>query len=194
MTTSHLIYGVRVVRADLGSESGWFPAGRAGVLAGQKRQDHLPHRGGVFYGRLPLLAGDFTENPTRTVTLFNAQGVATGPPTVYQNFYEAFKENGTQIYPSGNSLGSTPFNITWNAELDQELRPDVIARVSYLASRTYDEFIVNPVDPGAAAIPSCCSRTKGAPAIMNLKPPCACGRRKRRISASPTLIASRAAT
>ena len=137
--------GVRLSGQTLGVKAAGSP--RAGLVLSPVKSGKTIFRtgAGVFYARLPLLAGDFTENPTRTVTLFNAQGVATGPPTVYQNFYEAFKENGTQIYPSGNSLGSTPFNITWNAELDQELRPDVIARVSYLASRTYNEFIVNPL-------------------------------------------------
>jgi hypothetical protein len=76
--------------------------------------------------------------------LFDTQGVALGPPTVYHNSYEGFRENGQQIVVSGARLGSTPYNITWNAEFDQEIRPHIIARVSYLASRTFNEFTVNP--------------------------------------------------
>jgi hypothetical protein len=98
---------------------------------------------GVFYDRLPLLAGDFTQDPTRQVTLYDTNGLALGPPTSYSPYYQATTENG-KILPTGNSLGSTPYNITWNAELDQEIRPNVIARLSFLGSRTLNEFIVNP--------------------------------------------------
>ena len=99
---------------------------------------------GIFYDRLPLLAGDFTQNPTRQLTLFDTSGVPLGPPLVYHNTYEGFKENGQQIVVSGQQLGSTPYNVTWNVELDQEIRPHLIARASFLASRTFDEFTVNP--------------------------------------------------
>ena len=47
--------------------------------------------------------------------------------------------------PSNNRLDSTPFNLTWNVELDQEIRPNLIARVNYLSSRSYEEFIINPL-------------------------------------------------
>ena len=78
---------------------------------------------GIFYDRLPLLAGDFTQNAARQVTLFDTSGVALGPPTVYHPFYEEFKEEGSEIVPTGARLGSTPYNITWNAEIDQEIAP-----------------------------------------------------------------------
>jgi hypothetical protein len=67
-----------------------------------------------------------------------------GPPTVYQNTYEGFQQNGKQIVVSGAQLGSTPYNITWNTEFDQEIRPGIIARASFLASRTFNQFTVNP--------------------------------------------------
>lgn len=99
---------------------------------------------GLFYDRLPLLAGDFTQNLTRVVTHYDTQGIPTGPPTVLQNFYQKKDDNGT-IVPSNNRLDSTPFNLTWDVELDQEIRPNLIARVNYLSSRSYDEFIINPL-------------------------------------------------
>ena len=90
---------------------------------------------GIFYDRLPLLAGDFTQNADRRVTLFDTSGVALGPPIVYLPYYEEFKEHGQEIVPTGARLGSTPYNFTWNAEIDQEIRPHVIARVSYLGQQ-----------------------------------------------------------
>ena len=59
-------------------------------------------------------------------------------------YYEEFAEDGRKIVPSGTRLGSTPYNFTWNTEFDQEIRPHIIARVSFLASKTYNEFTVNP--------------------------------------------------
>ena len=67
-----------------------------------------------------------------------------GPPIVLRNFYEKKDEHGI-VVPSNNRLDSTPFNLTWNVEIDQEIRPNVIARVNYLSSRSYQEFIINPL-------------------------------------------------
>lgn len=99
---------------------------------------------GVFYDRVPLLAGDFTQNPARVLTYFDTAGNPTGPPVVLNNFYEKFDKEHGIIVPTGNRLDSTPYNLTWNVEVDQELRPNVVARVNYLSSRTYDVFVLNP--------------------------------------------------
>jgi len=137
-------YGLRLSGQTLGEPAAVSP--RAGIVYSPGKKGRTIFRGGagVFYDRLPLLAGDFTQNATRQVTLFDASGVAMGPPIVYLPYYEEFKEDGRKIVPSGATLGSTPYNITWNAEFDQEIRPDVIARVSFLSSRTYNEFTVDP--------------------------------------------------
>ncbi len=97
---------------------------------------------GVFDDRIPLLAGGFTNNPARVITLYN-NGVPTGPPIVYQNAYEHFNEDGLLV-PTGHHLGSTPYNLTWSAEVDQEVSRDLVLRVSYLGSHTYDEFMISP--------------------------------------------------
>ncbi len=137
-------YGLRYSGQTLGNPVAFSP--RGGVVFSPAKNGKTIFRGGwgVFYDRLPLLAGDFTQNPSRSVTLFDTNGVALGPPTVYLPYYEEFADHGKKIVPSGTRLGSTPYNLTWNAEFDQEIRPDVIARVSFLSSRTYDQFTVNP--------------------------------------------------
>ncbi|MGA2988389.1 MAG: carboxypeptidase regulatory-like domain-containing protein, partial [Terriglobia bacterium] len=137
-------YGLRFSSQTLGERSAISP--RAGAVFSPDKKGRTIFRGGagVFYDRLPLLAGDFTQNPARQVTLFGTNEVALGPPTVYLPYYEEFADHGRKIVPSGTRLGSTPYNITWNTELDQEIRPDIIARVSFLSSRTYNEFTVNP--------------------------------------------------
>ena len=108
---------------------------------------------GIFNDRVPLLAGDFTRNPTRTVQLFDAAGLPQGAPLVFQNAYVQRDEKGRRIIPPGRDLGSTPYNLTWNLELNRELLPHVVIRLSYLTSRTFDEFVVDPLTlPGSQPI------------------------------------------
>jgi hypothetical protein len=137
-------YGMRFSSQSIGEHAAFSPRGGL-VFSPTKRGTTIIRGGaGVFYDRLPLLAGDYTQNPTRQVTLFDTSGVALGSPVVYSPYYEEFAKNGLQIIPSGNSLGSTPYNITWNTEFDQEITPYIIARISFLASRTYNEFTIDP--------------------------------------------------
>jgi hypothetical protein len=139
-----LDYGLRYSGQTLGAHAAFAP--RLGVVYAPARTAKTIIRSGIglFYDRLPLLAGDFTQNLTRVVTDYTAQGIPTGPPIVLQNYYEEKVEHGI-VVPSHNRLGSTPFNLTWNVELDQEIRPNLIARASFLSSRSYEEFIINPL-------------------------------------------------
>ena len=139
MITAYAIPGrrwARMLRSPRASASVYSPGHNAKTI--------IRSGLGLFYDRLPLLAGDFTQNLTRAVTYYDTQGNPTGPPIVLRNFYEKTDEHGT-VVPSKNRLDSTPYNLTWNVELDQEIRPNVIARVNYLSSRSYQEFIINPL-------------------------------------------------
>src|SRR5208337_2093587 len=100
---------------------------------------------GVFYDRLPLLASDFTDNPTRIVTQYDTQGNPLGPPLVFQNVYARTERRITQFVPPGHDLDSTPYNVTWNVEADREIHPHFTLRLSYLSSRTFKVFITNPL-------------------------------------------------
>src|SRR5207249_5040355 len=64
---------------------------------------------GVFYDRVPLLAGDFTENPTRVVSFFDEQGSLIGLPLTFRNAYVKVDEQGRRLVPSKSRLDSTPF-------------------------------------------------------------------------------------
>lgn len=145
-------YGVRLSGQTIGDTLTAAP--RLGLLysPGRKGKTILRTGAGLFYDRVPLLAADFTENPDRIVTQFDTLGNPLGPPLVFHNAYEKVTENGI-VVPTRNRLGSTPYNFTWSGELDQEIRPDVIARVSYLSSRTYDVFVIDPL-PQAAGGPT----------------------------------------
>ena len=99
---------------------------------------------GVFYDRVPLLAGDFTENLTRVVTCFDPECGPLGSQIAFTNAYIKVDDKGHRIVPSRNRLDSTPFNVTWNVEADRELLPHVVLRLNYLSSRTYNVFILDP--------------------------------------------------
>jgi hypothetical protein len=144
--------GLRTSGQTLGKRMAFSP--RVGVVYAPGMSPRTVLRGGlgVFYDRLPLLAGSFTSNPTRAVTLFDEHGMPLGPPISYQNAYAQVGEQGVRIFPFDRNLGSTPYNVTWNAELDREVRPHVSLRLSYLSSRTCDLFIVGPEQlPGSNA-------------------------------------------
>jgi hypothetical protein len=139
-----LDYGLRYSGQTLGTHTGFAPRVGLAYSPGHSSRTIIRSGIGLFYDRLPLLAGDFTQNLTRVVTYYNAQGIPTGPPIVLQNYYQEKNEHGI-VVPTHNRLGSTPFNLTWNVELDQEIRPNVVARANYLSSRSYDEFVINPL-------------------------------------------------
>ncbi len=136
--------GVRFSSQTLGNPFTVAPRGGLVVSPGKSARTILRAGLGVFYDREPLLAGDWIQNPTRVVTLFDLNGQPLGPPVPFTNLYLRVAENGQPNIPSNNRLDSTPYNLTWNTELDQELKPQVILRLEYLSSRTFSEFIVNP--------------------------------------------------
>lgn len=81
---------------DLGARlstetNGWSAAlaPRAGVAysPGKEGKTVIRAGAGLFYSLLPLLAGDFTANPTQVITPFDTAGLASGPALTYTNAY-----------------------------------------------------------------------------------------------------------
>lgn len=141
--------GVRLSSQTVGEPAAIAP--RAGLVYSPGTSGKTIFRGGVglFYDRISLLAGDFTENPERVITLFDPQGLPLGPPVALQNAYIKVDEKGQRIVPSHNRLDSTPHNLTWNVGVEHELLPNVLLRVNYLSSRTYQQFVLSPLSvPG----------------------------------------------
>jgi hypothetical protein len=146
-------YGIRFSGQSIGEVAAIQP--RAGLVysPGTGGKTIFRAGAGLFNDRVPLLAGDFTRNPTRTVSFFDAAGLPLGDPIVFRNAYVKIDEKGRRIIPPGRDLGSTPYNLTWNLEVNQEIAPHLVARLSYLSSRTFDEFVVNPLAaPGTEPI------------------------------------------
>ncbi|MGB9487970.1 MAG: carboxypeptidase regulatory-like domain-containing protein [Terriglobia bacterium] len=137
--------GLRYSGQTAGDPTAFAP--RIGAVYSPGRGGKTILRGGigVFYDRLPLLASDFTDNPTRVVTYYDTQGNPLGPPLVFQNVYARTERRITQFVPPGHDLDSTPYNVTWNVEADREIHPHVNLRLSYLSSGTHKVFITNPL-------------------------------------------------
>src|SRR5882724_3788055 len=141
--------------ARLSSETkGWSGAvaPRAGVAYSPGKDGKTVIRTGVglFYSLLPLLAGDFAANPIRVITPFDTAGLPSGPPVTYTNAY-AGGLNPLTSSALPNQPGTTPRNLTWNIEVERELRKNVFLRVGYIDSHTTYLLAVNPFTaaPGA---------------------------------------------
>jgi hypothetical protein len=137
-------YGVRFSSENIGNTAEFAP--RFGFVYSPTHTGSTVIRGGEgrFYNREALLAADYSENPTRTMTFYSPEGIPLGPPQVWTNGYSIIGDNGRIITPINQHLGVTPYDRTWSLEVDQELKPTWLLRVSYLANRSYDQFVVNP--------------------------------------------------
>ena len=136
--------GLRFSGQTLGTAAAIAPRLGFEYAPGKSNRTILRGGAGVFYAGMPLLGGSFTGNPNRIVTLFDPQGNPLGPPVTLQNVYALLEDKQFQILPPGQDLDSTPYDVTWNAELDREVGSRVTLRLSYLASRTYNLFVAGP--------------------------------------------------
>lgn len=138
--------------ADLGirissETNGWSAAAapRAGLAysPGDSGKTVIRAGAGLFYSLLPLLAGDFTANPARVVTLFDAAELPVGSSVTYSNAYVgAADPRLASTLP--DTTDTTPRNFTWNIGLEQQLHKNWLLRVGYLESHSSYLFTVEP--------------------------------------------------
>jgi Carboxypeptidase regulatory-like domain len=134
--------------------SGWSPvlAPRLGLAYSPGKDEKTVIRAGAgfFYGVLPLLAANWSANPTRTITDFETAGVPTAPPVTYTNAYTAgLNPLVSPVLPTQPS--TTPRNFTWNAGMVRELRKNLHLELSYLNSHTSYLFVVEPFTAAAVS-------------------------------------------
>jgi Carboxypeptidase regulatory-like domain len=142
---------------DLGARlstetNGWSAAvaPRAGVAYSPGKEGKTVIRAGVglFYSLLPLLAGDFTANPTQVIAPFDTAGLPSGPPLTYTNAY-ASGLNPLTASDLPTEPETTPRNLTWNVQVEHALRKNLLLRVGYIDSHTTYLFAVNPFTAAA---------------------------------------------
>jgi len=115
---------------------------------GEDRRTVIRGGAGLFYDRVPLMAQDFLDNPTRLVSFYGPAGALLGPPIPYQNTYLTAVP-GQGLVPTMQNPNSSPRNFTANLEIERELRRNVVARFKYLYSETQDLYAVNPLTAAA---------------------------------------------
>jgi hypothetical protein len=136
--------GLRLSGQTLGKWDAMSPRLALTYAPGKDNRTIIRAGAGVFYSSLPLMAGSFTNNPLRTLTYFDTSGNQLGSPVTLQNVYAQVDDGAYHVLPAGQDLDSTPFNFTWNAEVDRQVQSRVTVRFSYLYSHTLDLFLVGP--------------------------------------------------
>jgi hypothetical protein len=139
--------------ADLGARLDSQVAGRDAAFSPRlglsfspdKNQKTVIRAGaGVFFDRVPMLATDFTDNLTRVVSVYDASGQVIGTPVSFENVYLQ-ETSGGGFAVATDDLDASARNVTWNVELDRELRRNLQFRISYLQSATSDLPVVSPM-------------------------------------------------
>jgi Carboxypeptidase regulatory-like domain len=144
--------------ADLGARlssetNGWSAAvaPRAGVAYSPGDDGKTAIRAGVglFYSLLPLLAGDYSANPSQVITPFGPGGIPSGPSLTYTNAYVG---GLNPLTASGlpSQTDTTPRNLTWNIQVEHALRKNVFLRVGYIDSHTSYLFTIDPFTAAAS--------------------------------------------
>ena len=103
---------------------------------------------GLIYGHVPLLSADLAGDQSRTVTF--ASGPFANQPITLQNTY----------LPPGSSSagpddpGNSPRTVTWNTEVEADVRKDLTLRLTYYETHTTDLFVVDPMLPAPGSSPA----------------------------------------
>jgi len=94
---------------------------------------------GLIYSHVPLLAQDFADNQTRSVSLLGGQSYTL------QNVYLLGGSLANPVNPQ--DPGDSPRTFTWNIESETAIRKNITLRVGYYETHTDDLFLVNPIIP-----------------------------------------------
>lgn len=147
---SHLSFdfGARFATETMGWSAAFAPRLAVAYSPGKEGRTVIRAGAGIFYGVLPLLAANFAANPTRTVTEFGNTSAPIGSSVSYTNAYTG--SLNPLFAPSlPRQPGTTPRNVTWNAEINRELRKSLWLRVGYLDSHATYLFVVEPFTAAA---------------------------------------------
>jgi hypothetical protein len=138
--------GLRYSGQTLGGRADFAP--RLGLVYSPDKAGKTVFRGGagMFYDRVPLLVGDFDDNPTRVVSLgVPSAGSPPTPSSSFRNVCAQVTSAGPRVMSSCSDLGTTPYSISFQAGVEREVLPRLVARFAYLYSRSYKGSVVDPV-------------------------------------------------
>jgi outer membrane receptor protein involved in Fe transport len=124
--------GLRFDRDQLGARNNFAP--RIGIVFLPTASGRTVVRGGVglFYDKIPLNIGSFTQYPSQRVTTFAANGVTvTDGPRLFRNTVPADFRN--------------PYSVAWNMQVDHQVTERLMFRFGYEERRTHRDFLIQPV-------------------------------------------------
>jgi len=138
--------------ADLGGRFTSQTVGRAAAFAprfgiayspGKDRKTILRAGTGIFYDRVPLLAVDFTGNPTRVITQYDPRGQTTSNEVVFENEYIT---NGSAPIASRirHAPNTSARSFVSSVEVDRALWTGAVLRLNYVHSTTRNLFVISP--------------------------------------------------
>ena len=88
--------------------------------------------GGLFYSKVPLNVGVFTQDQGVIVSRFAADGITQVGSTLFRNVLE-------------NDDIETPYSVGWNLQFDREITDRISVRAGYEQRESKRGFILNPV-------------------------------------------------
>jgi hypothetical protein len=138
--------GLRFEDQQIGPESNLAP--RAGLAWSPFKSDRTVLRGGIglFYDKVPLNIRSFALYPSRTVTLYAADGVTV----IDSHHFLNVLVDTPPIEPldfrrrAGSEAGFVPENLKWNIQVDQIVSQWLDLRANLTSSHTDHIYIVNP--------------------------------------------------
>ena len=135
--------GGRFTSQTVGRTAAFAPRFGIAYSPGKDRKTILRAGTGIFYDRVPLLAADFTGNPTRVISQYDPHGQLVGNPLALENEYIA---NGSgPIAPRiRNAPNTSARSFVTSAEVDRALWTGAVLRLGYVHSTTRDLFVISP--------------------------------------------------
>lgn len=137
-----LDFGGRFISQSMGRSAAFAPRAALVYAPSADRKTIIRMGTGLFYDRVPFLAADYLDNPTRVTNFYNPSGAFINSLT-WQNAYVVM-EPGQGFIPAPR-FDTSPRNTTWNIEVDREIRRNMVIRTSYLYSRTKNLYVVTPI-------------------------------------------------
>jgi hypothetical protein len=124
--------GLRFDRDQIGGQNNFAP--RLGFVILPTSSGRTVLRGGVglFFDKIPLNIGSFTQYPSRRVTTFAANGLTvTDGPRLFRNTVPVDLKN--------------PYSVAGNLQLDHQFTERLLLRLGYEERHTRRDFIVQPL-------------------------------------------------
>jgi hypothetical protein len=135
--------GGRFTSQTVGRTAAFAPRFGIAYSPGKDRKTILRAGTGIFYDRVPLLAADFTGNPTRVVSQYDPSGQPIGNGIAFKNEYIA---NGSDSIASRirHVPNTSARSLVSSAEVDRALWTGAVLRLGYVHSTTRDLFVISP--------------------------------------------------